>query len=145
MANESNSERVRCQVCGRQLVPLKGGEHRNHKPPGSRGRDADRCQGSGYRAARWPVGQRLVHHAGTLWEVIEDRGGRWGDYILRRLPGGPSWINERHARATVAGPGTAPWGGSRSDPGTHALGLPSVRSLFAMTSRVQGDNGPTTR
>jgi hypothetical protein len=87
------TKRVLCQVCGRPLVPLKSGVHRNHKPRPGRG--WDNCPGSGYRAARWPVGQRLVHHAGTLWEVVEDRGGRWGDYIVRRLPGGPSWINER--------------------------------------------------
>jgi hypothetical protein len=105
MARESDSDRVRCQVCGRQLVPLKSGVHRNHKPSGSRGHDADYCQGSGYRAARWPVGQRLVHHAGTLWEVIGDRGGPWGDYIVRRLSGGPSWINERPVGAEMVAHG----------------------------------------
>jgi hypothetical protein len=87
-------ERLLCQVCGRRLVPLKNGLHRNHKLPGSRD-PYTRCPGSGYRAARWPVGQHLRHHAGTLWEVIEDRGGRWGDYLVRRLPGGPDWMNER--------------------------------------------------
>ena len=83
--------RLPCQVCGRRLVPLKNGLHREHVVS-----PRVRCSGSGYRAARWPVGQRLRHHAGTVWEVVEDRGGRWGDYLLRRLPHPvPDWINER--------------------------------------------------
>lgn len=79
------AERVPCQVCGRRLVPLKSGLHRYHAPP--RSAPHTRCQGVGYRAERWPVGQQLRHHAGSLWEVVEDRGAstRWGDYLLRCL------------------------------------------------------------
>jgi hypothetical protein len=88
--------RVLCQVCGRLLVPLKDGTHRYH------GRGY-RCEGSGYRAARWPVGQRLRHHAGSVWEVVEDRGGRWGsDYLLRRTADPvPEWIQERPVGSTM--------------------------------------------
>lgn len=78
--------RVQCQVCGRMLVPLKSGLHRNHAPRGHH-EPYSRCQGSGYRAERWPVGQQLHHHAGDRWEVVEDRGGQWGDYYLRCLWG----------------------------------------------------------
>ena len=80
----TSPRRLPCQVCGRLLVPLKSGLHRNHKPPNSY-EPYTRCQGSGYRAARWPVGQELRHHAGSRWLVAEDRGGRYGDYLLRCL------------------------------------------------------------
>jgi hypothetical protein len=77
---------VKCQVCQRMLRPLKSGLHRSHKPH-RYGEPYSRCQGSGYRAERWPVGQKLWHHSGDLWEIVEDRGGRWGDYYLRCLRG----------------------------------------------------------
>jgi hypothetical protein len=41
-----------------------------------------RCQGTGYRLARWPVEQRLVHYTGSVFEIVEDLGGRWGDYLV---------------------------------------------------------------
>lgn len=73
-----SAERLSCQVCGRRLVPLKDGTSRNHVArPGAE----DYCQGSGYRLARCPVGQRLRHHGGSVWEVVEDR---------ERVPAGPA-------------------------------------------------------
>lgn len=79
------AERVLCQVCGRMLVPKRDGTARYHNSyPHQSGW---RCQGSGYRMARWAVGQHLHHHSGDLWEVAEDRGGRYGDYYLRCLAG----------------------------------------------------------
>jgi hypothetical protein len=82
-ARESvGSDRVSCQVCGRRLVPLKTGLHRNHKAPRTY-EPYSYCKGSGYRAERWVVGQRLRHHGGSIWEVVEDRGGRYGDYLIR--------------------------------------------------------------
>lgn len=85
MTNPETSVRLPCQVCGRLLVPLKDGTSRQHTPyrAGTGGGEYYRCNGSGYRMARWPVGQRLIHHTGMIWEVIEDRGGRWGDYLIR--------------------------------------------------------------
>lgn len=77
--------RLPCQVCGRPLVPKKDGTARCHNYRSRHGRWT--CQGSGYRMARWPVGQLLRHHAGDLWEVVEDRGGQWSDYYLRCLRG----------------------------------------------------------
>lgn len=75
----------RCEVCGRVVQTLRDGTNRRHKPPGHHGWEADSCPGSGYRQARWPVGQRLRHHAGSIWLVVEDRCGTtcWRDYLLR--------------------------------------------------------------
>jgi hypothetical protein len=75
------SERMLCQVCGRPLVPLKDGTSRQHTPhrAGTGGGEYYRCPGSGYRMARWPVGQRLIHHTGMVWEVIEARVGHRRD------------------------------------------------------------------
>ena len=62
------------------------------KPHGRHGN----CPGAGYRLARWPVGQLLRHHAGSVWEVIDDDGPRtrpWSpDYRLRCVVGSP-WGN----------------------------------------------------
>lgn len=74
--------RLPCQVCGRLLVTQRSGLTRAHKAPGASEPYAY-CQGTGYRQARWPVGQRLRHHSGSEWVVDEDRGGRYGDYIVR--------------------------------------------------------------
>jgi hypothetical protein len=80
----ATTERLPCQVCGRLLVPLGDGTARNHT---YKRRSGWRCQGSGYRLARWPVGQFLRHHSGDIWRVLEDRGGEWGDYYLRCVEG----------------------------------------------------------
>jgi hypothetical protein len=90
---QGHGQRVKCQVCGRMLVPLKSGLHRNHV---RHRRAEDWCQGSGYRAERWPVDQLLRHHSGDLWQVLEDRGGQWGDYFLRCL------LGREQGRAMVA-------------------------------------------
>lgn len=85
--------RLPCQVCGRSLVPLKDGTSRNHvRHPGAE----DYCQGSGYRLARWSVGQRLRHHGGSVWVVREDRdrSSRWGDYLLLCIVGTRSWSGD---------------------------------------------------
>lgn len=76
--------RVKCQGCHRMLVPLRDDTARAHN---NRRDDGHRCPSSGYRLPRWPVGQRLHHHSGDLWVVDEDRGGAWGDYLLRCLAG----------------------------------------------------------
>ncbi|MCA1572672.1 MAG: hypothetical protein LC798_20730 [Chloroflexi bacterium] len=79
-----SASRLPCQGCGRLLVPLRDGTAR----PRGRGRTGGgHCDGSGYRLARWPVGQELRHHAGDRWLVAEDRGGLYGDYFLRCLRG----------------------------------------------------------
>ena len=83
------SARVRCQVCGRALIPLSDGTARNHVR--RRGAE-DYCQGSRHRLERWPVGQLLRHHSGSVWEVVEDRGGQWGDYLIRCVNGTPGWM-----------------------------------------------------
>lgn len=92
----TTTARVQCQVCGRALVPLSDGTSRNHTP--RRGLEGY-CKGSRHRLARWPVGQRLRHHGGSVWEVVEDRGGRWGDYLIRCVVGQRSlwreeWLEE---------------------------------------------------
>jgi hypothetical protein len=81
------SDRLPCQVCGRPLVPLGGGAHRRHKRPGEHGSYFDYCSGSLYRAARWPVGQELRHHAGDLWRVEKSHGDNCGDYEIRCIAG----------------------------------------------------------
>lgn len=86
-----------CQVCGRRLSLRRNGLVKPHKAPGSRGWEADNCQGVGYRHERWSVGQRLQHHSGSVWVVVEDRGGQYGDYLIRCVVGqrsydGDSWI-----------------------------------------------------
>lgn len=69
-----------CQVCGRRLALTRDGLVKPHKI-GTTERVA--CRGVGYRHARWPVGQRLQHHTGSVWEVVEDRGGQYDDYLIR--------------------------------------------------------------
>lgn len=81
-------ERIQCQVCGRPLVPLRDGTSRYHTR--SRRGSGAHCQGSGHRLARWPVGQRLRHHAGSVWEVVGS-GGQGADYRLRCVVGTPGW------------------------------------------------------
>lgn len=85
------SARVQCQVCGRMLVPLKDGTSRRHLPRryASHVEPVDRslCRGSGHQLARWDVGQILQHHSGDFWQVAEDRGGRWGDYLMQCFHG----------------------------------------------------------
>lgn len=87
----SLTRQIACQVCGRKLVPLKDGTSRRHyadrRRPGQDAYDRSHCRGSGYRLARWPVGQELYHHSGDRWLVVEDRGGTYGDYWLRCLVG----------------------------------------------------------
>lgn len=85
-----------CQVCGRTVQVLKDGTSRAHKRrKNARDIYADYCGGSGYRNARWPVGQRLRHHGGSVWEVVEDRGGTYGDYLVRCVVGQRSmWRDE---------------------------------------------------
>jgi hypothetical protein len=78
------SDRLPCQVCGRLLATTANGLTKPHKR--RRGAE-DACQGTGYRQARWPVGQFLRHHAGDLWEVVADVGGQWNDYRLVCLAG----------------------------------------------------------
>jgi hypothetical protein len=75
MKATAQKTRLPCQVCGRRLVPLRDGTARRHGRYGG-------CKGSGYRLARWRVGQRLVHHGGSVWEVADDRGGPDGDYLI---------------------------------------------------------------
>lgn len=80
--SEPRKTRVPCQVCGRALVPLADGTARRH------GRWGD-CSGSGYRLALWPVGQRLAHYAGAVFEVVSVHryGGpshQWmSEYVMR--------------------------------------------------------------
>lgn len=95
--------RIQCQVCGRALVPLADGTSRYHNTTKRRGHESY-CAGSRHRLARWPVGQKLRHHAGSLWEVVEDQGGRWGDYLLR-ITWKPDWINERPVGTTMVAHG----------------------------------------
>ena len=86
------------------LVPLKDGTSRNHYPRryASFVEPIDRsyCRGSGFQLARWKVRQRLRHHGGSVWEVVEDRGGVWGDYLIRCVTGTRSmndpekWLEE---------------------------------------------------
>lgn len=88
--------RLPCQVCGRSLVPLSDGTSRNHN---WRHGSEDYCQGSRHRLERWPVGQQLRHHGGSVWEVIEDRGGRHGDYLVRCVVGQRSMWREEWVEA----------------------------------------------
>ena len=78
-------EPMPCQVCGRLLVPLRDGTSRSHTPrrAGTGGGEYNRCPGSRYPLARWTVGQRLIHHTGMIWEVVEDQGGPYGNYLIR--------------------------------------------------------------
>lgn len=73
--------RLPCQVCGRSLAVRNDGLVKPHKPPGVSGKYYSNCRGTGFRHARWPVGQRLMHHSGSVWRVDEDRGN--GDYLVR--------------------------------------------------------------
>jgi len=79
---------IDCEVCGRSLSLLGDGKVRHHKRPGRRGAYVDYCSGSGHRQVRWTVGQRLRHHAGSLWAVVEDRKDTpHRDYLVRCLDG----------------------------------------------------------
>lgn len=69
-----------CQVCGRPLALSRDGLVKPHKIGTT---ERSPCRGVGYRHARWHVGQRLQHHTGSIWVVAEDRGGQYGDYLLR--------------------------------------------------------------
>lgn len=77
---------IECQGCRRLLAPLRDGTSRDHNTTRG-GSNGYRCPSSGYRLARWEVGQRLRHHSGDLWLVAEDLGGQWGDYLMRCLAG----------------------------------------------------------
>lgn len=81
---ERTTTRRPCQVCGRWLNARRDGMVKPHKAPRTYEPYAY-CRGTGYRHARWEVGQKLRHHTGMIWEVIEDRGGQWGDYLIRCL------------------------------------------------------------
>lgn len=87
MTLPTTTARVLCQVCGRALVPLRDGTARNHVR--RRGAE-DYCGGSRHRLARWTVGQRLRHHAGSVWEVAANAGGI-GGYDLLCIVGTPGW------------------------------------------------------
>lgn len=80
-------DRLPCQVCGRLLVALKDGTSRPHTPhrAGTGGGEYHRCSGSGYRLARWPIGQKLRHHTTGIWEIVEDRTDStpYADYLVR--------------------------------------------------------------
>jgi hypothetical protein len=65
-------------------VPRPDGTSRTHK---ARRGSEYACQGAGYRLARWPVGQKLRHHGGSVWTVERDLGGPYGDYLLRCVVG----------------------------------------------------------
>ena len=90
----ATGERISCQVCGRRLVPLADGTSRNHYPRPGR-QFEDYCQGSRYRLARWPVGQHLRHHGGSVWIVEADLGGSHGDYRLRCVIGSRAFDGDR--------------------------------------------------
>lgn len=78
------ADRVKCQGCGRLLVPLRDGTARNHS---TRRGSGYRCPSSGYRLARWTVGQKLRHHTSGIWVIDADLGGEYGDYEVRCLTG----------------------------------------------------------
>jgi hypothetical protein len=81
------SARIPCQCCMRLLVPKADGTSRNHfSTRHSYGEREDYCQGSGYRLDRWPIGQRLEHYTGQVWEVAdrsEYRGYGVPGYTMR--------------------------------------------------------------
>lgn len=85
----SVSPRTNCEVCGRSLQLLDDQTVRAHKPPGQRGEYGSYCGGSRHRQTRWPVGQRLHHHAGSLWEVVADLSttSPHRDYEIRCVEG----------------------------------------------------------
>lgn len=83
----SRDDRLPCQVCGRWLTTRRDGLTKPHKAPGSRDEPHDYCVGTGYRHARWEVGQMLRHHAGDRWLVEANIGGTWGDYRIRCVAG----------------------------------------------------------
>lgn len=91
-----------CQVCGKPLTPRRDGLARPHGRYGQ-------CRGVGYRLARWSVGQRLRHHTSGVWEIVEDIGGRYGDYLIRCVVGQRSswrkgeWIEEPGRTLTAHG------------------------------------------
>jgi hypothetical protein len=99
MKTSRSRPRGKCLVCGREVQVLRDGTSRRHKRrPNMRNIYADYCQGSGYRNAPWPVGQKLRHHAGDLWEITGSNlpgDGKWhnhwlhmpGDYTLRCIAG----------------------------------------------------------
>lgn len=75
---------INCEVCGRPVQLHGGGRVRLHKPHRNAGIYASFCGGSGRRQTRWPVGQRLRHHSGTVWVVREDRvdSSTYRDYLI---------------------------------------------------------------
>lgn len=77
--------RIPCQCCGRRLVPLADGTSRRHySTRHSYGEREDHCQGSGYRLDRWPIGQRLEHYTGQIWEVDDHvTNGGYPAYWMR--------------------------------------------------------------
>lgn len=97
------AERIPCQVCRRELVPLRDGTSRRHRAPRSY-EPWSACQGSGYRLARWEVGQRLLHHTGSVWVVEEDRDAttKWGDYIVRCIDVSRAVNDNEDGRVMVA-------------------------------------------
>lgn len=76
--------RLPCQCCARALVAMPDGTSRAHNRKSKAG---SRCPGSGYRLARWPEGQELVHHSSGTWVVDTDLGGAFGDYLIRCIAG----------------------------------------------------------
>lgn len=132
-----------CQVCGRRLVPLGDGTSRDHVA--RRGHESY-CRGSRHRLARWVVGQRLRHHGGSVWEVVEDRGGRWGDYLLRCVVGtrsydGDRWLDEP-GREMVAHGEYMHRDGWRLHLGwgnPHQLAVPVALTDEASTKEANGD------
>jgi len=89
-----------CQVCGRELALRRDGLVKPHKYARGLGQEADYCNGTGYRHDRWPVGQRLQHHTGSIWEIAEDRRGQHGDYLIRCVEG--SWLEPATGKEMVA-------------------------------------------
>lgn len=80
--------KIPCQVCGRLLTTQKNGLTKQHNR--SR-RSGAYCEGTGYRHDRWSVGQLLRHHSSGVWIVVEDRGGEYGNYLIRCPKGVRSW------------------------------------------------------
>ncbi len=80
-------KRLPCQVCRRSLSVRRDGLTKPHNF--RQGSVSGPCPGAGYRQARWPLGQQLRHHAGSVWEVIGDHWYSPGaDYGLRCVVGG---------------------------------------------------------
>ena len=77
----TESNRLPCQVCGKHLTVRPDGLARKH------GRE-NACPGVGYQLDRWPEGQLLRHHAGSVWRVLKVNGPFWrGNYLLECVHG----------------------------------------------------------